>query len=108
MQLSSEPLTVPPELSGGQPLQHFFTANVSTQLLYSTDYHFIAYTMDLFHLRLYLVGTKPYEPKAQNEKTACKTEHKKQHRAAVNRGVWQRGNFSRPFSFIVTGATTGT
>ncbi|KAF3506413.1 hypothetical protein F2Q69_00000651 [Brassica cretica] len=31
MQLSSEPLTVPPELSGGQPLQHFFTANVSTQ-----------------------------------------------------------------------------
>ena len=33
MQLSSEPLTVPPELSGGQPLQHFFTANVSTQVI---------------------------------------------------------------------------
>ncbi|KAL0775424.1 hypothetical protein Bca101_040576 [Brassica carinata] len=108
MQLSSEPLTVPPELSGGQPLQHFFTAKFSTQLLDSTDYHFIAYTMDPFHLRLYLVGTKPYEPKAQNEKPQIKPNIKKQHRAAVNRRVWRRGNFSRPFSFIVIGATTGT
>lgn len=28
--------------------------------------------MDPFHLRLYLVGIKPYEPKAQNEKPQIK------------------------------------